>query len=286
VIIASSGIDGLIFTASANGLRVYLDNWAVIELAKHDSPRRARFVAAICKGGDLLFSSTNAAELIGPKGQSFEAVKVFLDQLGPHWIPVELNPFKVKERERNGMGLESCISKDFMTAYFRNRVARCTPGSGEIIDMSDNFFKLSSVVDWVAQDKSIRKKSEEFDDLLKGIRERQVEYERNQSRAVQQVRAFNPLTPATFACDNLIRTLIVESKAYSVEPGDGFDFCHAVIGSAFAHVATLDKNWKRRVENLPQPNGLARIYYRPELDTMVADIELQVERRESEERRS
>ena len=70
-----------------------------------------------------------------------------------------------------------------------------------------------------------------------------------------------------------MRTLIEESKAYQAKKGDGMDFCHAVVGSAFAHFAAFDKQWKRRVESLPQPNGLARIYYEPELDQMVTDIE-------------
>jgi hypothetical protein len=56
-----------------------------------------------------------------------------------------------------------------------------------------------------------------------------------------------------------------------LKKGDGSDFCHAVMASAFATAATLDKHWKRRVEGLPKPNQLARIYYQPELDKMVAD---------------
>jgi len=51
------------------------------------------------------------------------------------------------------------------------------------------------------------------------------------------------------------------------------DFCHAVLAAAFASVATLDKHWKRRIEGLPKPNKLARIYYSPELDNMVADVD-------------
>jgi hypothetical protein len=38
----------------------------------------------------------------------------------------------------------------------------------------------------------------------------------------------------------------------------------------------IDKQWKRRVEGLPKPNKLARIYYQPELDKMVTDIEVWV----------
>jgi hypothetical protein len=71
-----------------------------------------------------------------------------------------------------------------------------------------------------------------------------------------------------------VRTLIVESKAFKLKKGDGVDFCHAVIASAFASFATLDRHWKRRVEALAKPNGLARIYYAPQLDNMVSDIEI------------
>src|SRR4029077_21160011 len=100
MILASSSDNGpaLTINASVSGLAVYLDNWAVIDLAKGDASRRKRFVDAVCAGGDLLFSSANAAELAGPKGKSFNMVKSFLNQLGPHWVPVELNPFKVIER--------------------------------------------------------------------------------------------------------------------------------------------------------------------------------------------
>jgi len=38
-------------------------------------------------------------------------------------------------------------------------------------------------------------------------------------------------------------------------------------------VTPLDKQWKRRVENLPKPNRVPRIYYEPELGAMVDDIE-------------
>lgn len=267
---ATSSIDGPPFTfnATVSGLAVYLDNWAVIDLAKGDPSRRRRFVDAVCTGGDLLFSSANAAELTGPQGKSFDAVRSFLDQLGPHWVPVELNPFKVVERELNGAGRgESCISPDFMNAYFRDRTTGYSPGSGKVIDLSQDFFRLGAVLDWVAQSDKIRKQLAEFDEVLKkAIREAR-------ERKPMPALPFTPFKPATFTCGNLLRTLIVEANAYQVKKGDGLDFCHAVIGSAFASVATLDKHWKRRVENLPKPNRLAHIYSGLELDSMVTYIE-------------
>jgi len=45
------------------------------------------------------------------------------------------------------------------------------------------------------------------------------------------------------------------------------------MGSAFAHCAAFDKPWKRRIESLPKPNGLVRIYSARELEQMVTGIE-------------
>lgn len=273
---ATSSLDGppLTVNATVRGLAVYLDNWAIIDLAKRDPSRREQFVSALCTHGDLLFSSANAAELVGPKGKSFDAVKSFLDQLGPHWVPVELNPFKIVEREQKGVGpAEACISPDFMQAYFRDRTADYLPGLGKIIDLSENFFRLGAVLDWIAESDRIPKQSAEFDEVLRTIRVRQTEYERKGSALRWEFLPFNPSQPATFACFNLLRTLVVESKSHHIKKGDGLDFCHAVVASAFASVAALDKHWKRRVASLPKPNKLARIYYQQEFDKMVTDME-------------
>lgn len=90
------------------------------------------------------------------------------------------------------------------------------------------------------------------------------------SRFPQQ--QFRADCPATFVHVNLVRLLILESKGRAITPNDGIDFAAAVIGTAYASVATLDKHWKRRVEMLPH-SKLARIYYQQELDQMVRDIE-------------
>ena len=116
--------------------------------------------------------------------------------------------------------------------------------------------------------------------LIRKISEHRAKFDRDRPWLDQNFPAlpFNPNKPAAFAYINLVRSLIVEAKAYRLKKGDGVDFCHAVLSSAFASVATLDKHWKRRVEALPQPNGLARIYYQQELDEMVTHIESLVTR--------
>lgn len=83
---------------------------------------------------------------------------------------------------------------------------------------------------------------------------------------------FDEHRPAKFALTHLLRLLTQEAKAHHFKKGDGRDLCHAVLAAACGSLITLDKSWKRRVEGLPQPHRLARIYYRPELDELVATL--------------
>jgi hypothetical protein len=83
---------------------------------------------------------------------------------------------------------------------------------------------------------------------------------------------FERQRPASFVFRNLMKTVILEWG--QLKDGDGMDFCHTVMGAAFANIAALDKHWKRRVKGLPTPNELATTYSGQELDQMVVDIEL------------
>src|SRR6266849_1233180 len=101
--------------ASVNGPVVYLDNWAIGELAEGDPSRRRRFIAALCSGMDLLFSVTNAAELSGPQGRSADAVRAFLDEIGPRWFPAKLDPTEAVKRELKGESPSSvCVDENFL----------------------------------------------------------------------------------------------------------------------------------------------------------------------------
>jgi hypothetical protein len=85
---------------------------------------------------------------------------------------------------------------------------------------------------------------------------------------------FDPARPGCFVYFNLLRIMALESN--SLKKGDALDFCHAVMGCAFASFTTLDTTWKRRIAMLPKPNWLARVYSRAELDKMVSDIESKI----------
>ncbi len=165
---ATASTHGALFKlkASINGPAVYLDNWALIELAKKDPARRRRFIAAVNAGAEVVFSVANAAELSGPKGASAEAVKSFLNEIGPHWYPAKLNPTEVVELEiKRKDPADVCIDEHFFKSYVADRIRS---SSGKPISLSDAFFSLAPILDRLGpQRKSISEGSKEFDQMLK-----------------------------------------------------------------------------------------------------------------------
>ena len=256
---ATANANGALFTlnASVSGPVVHLDNWAFIEL-------------------DLLFSVTNAAELSGSQGRSAEAVRSLLDEIGPRWFPAKHDATEAIKCKLAGRNPDAaCIDEHFFKSYVADRMRPYVPGCGKVINLSSDFFHLGPLLDRVGpQRESIYRSSAEFDELLK--------HKMNTARALSKQDPtlldqkfprvpFNPRMRACFVHFNLLRIMAVD--AGSLKKGDGMDFCHAVMGCAFASFATLDRQWKRRVDSLPKPNQLARIYGPSELDQMVTDME-------------
>jgi hypothetical protein len=280
MITVTSNIDGppLTFNVTLRRLVIYLDTFALIHLAERDRVLGNRFIALFGSQVDLLFSVTNAAELAGSQGASFEAVKQFLNEIGPHWFPVEMDAFEVVKREQNGTRPgEACLAQQFLRDYFGRQAANCLPNTGSLIDIPASI-RLGPILDWVApQRESILGGSAEMDvALMNMITCERTKFEEDPQHFDQTIGGFswfNPAMPATFTLFNLIRSLVVEAKYRAIKKGDGLDFCHAVMATAFSSVAALDKHWKRRIDNLPKPNKLAKIYYAAELDKMVTDVE-------------
>ncbi len=256
---------------------VYLDNDSLIELAKGQESRRQRFIGALRRGGTLLFSFTNAVEVAGPQGASARAVSAFLDSVGPYWVPLELNPWRVVEKEQAGAVERAAVSEHFMRVYVKERIYNLSR-EGKLIDLSaERFFRLGEVVELAHNDRdAIRQNARDIDQALRErLEQLRAEYESNPTSLDQMLPplAFDERRPATFVWVHLQRMLVLEAKAFQFKDNDGLDFCHAVLAAAYGSLATLDRHWKRRVEQLPKPNNVARMYYRPEVDDLVAVLE-------------
>jgi hypothetical protein len=266
------------FAASVDGIAIYLDNWAIKNFAKGDAKLRERFVATVNDGADVLFSAAHVVEILGPQGRSSEAFRTFLNQLGAHWYPVEANVFTVLERESRGMSGSDCIfDEEFLKAYFQSGTAANTRGSGKVIDLSASFFNLGAFIDWMASSRAdfvdlLRQYDQTMEDHLVKLRTRFKKEPAWLDKGLPAI-PFSPSSTARFAFVHLMRDLITD-RGVQFRAGDAMDLGHAVVASAFANFATLDKQWKKRVENLPKPSRNPRVYYEPELEDMVTDLEI------------
>lgn len=271
--------------ASVDGLAVFLDYFAIKHLAKDDPDRRRRFIATLGRGVDVMFCVSNAAELSGPQESSFHEIRAFLEEIDTHWFPVELDPVVCVEREaRLQEPLMACFSEDLLKVFTATRLKRSPEIelAGLPASLPSDFFRLGVFMDWLAPQRQdiMRRKAEMGVRLRDQIMEHSAKYRRNPAwlDANFPPYSFRADRPATFVYLNLVRLLILEAKARVIVPNDGIDFAQAVIGSAYASVATLDKDWKRRVEMVVPKGSLAHIYYQPELDKMVLDLERYLDR--------
>src|SRR5579872_2829332 len=256
----------LTFESRVRGIAIYLDTYAINSLAMGDASLRRRFIAAINNGADLLFSGTNAVEISGATGVSSEAVKAFLNDVGPNWYPIEMLLDDVINREKQGLPPDACcVDVNLIRAFFSNRTSAAIPGSGRVVDLSDNFFRLGIFVDWLApQREHFLEQKRQFDRVMKElICKLRAKHKRNPDWLDQSMPqpVFSPARAATFAYYCLLRELI-RDRGFQIKDGDAMDFHHAVMASAFANFAALDKHWKRRIINLPKPNQIPHVYYK------------------------
>ncbi len=265
----------LSLAASIAGTAVYLDNFAISALATGEESIRRRCIETFSRGADLVFSIAHAVEL----GNS-ERIKGFLNELGDRWYPIEMVLQRVLDREDKGEPpSKCCFDEELLKAYFSSSTSEDVPGSGRVIDLSEGAFLLGAFVDWLGPRKEENVTlCRDMDRVLNEGIERLREKAKRQPYWLDRVMPafpFNPSRPVRFAYINLFRELILD-RGYQTKKGDGIDFGHAVMASAISSFATLDKQWKRRVESLPKPNRVPRIYYEPELPQMIEDIEKQV----------
>jgi len=161
----SKSADNVTIRATVRAVGVYLDNHSLIDLAKGDPARRQAFLDCVHAGADLLFSPTNAAEIIGPREGSLQALRSFLDDIGPNWFPIEgIDVVSVTDREAAGADRGSaCMSSLFLRHFFAGRYIQLY-GEQRLELVQREFFRLGFVLDWLVPQKAdIRQAMSNFD---------------------------------------------------------------------------------------------------------------------------
>jgi hypothetical protein len=269
-----------VFVATIRGIAVYLDNDSLIDIARGDPDRRARFTDAVKAKGSLIFSMANAVDLSGPTlSGTIGDIRRFLDAFENAWVPADLNPWALSKRELEGRSDGSpLISPVFTEAFFQQRAYDLSPEGSRVLSLApETFFRASSVVDWMHQGRdTVRAQMEQIDQrLIESVRHMRKLFDGDPAALDREIPAisYDERWPATFVLRALMRLLVREAKGYSLKKGDGLDLAHAVIGAAYASVTTTDRSWKRRlVAAIPPELPTARLYYRRELDQLIAAV--------------
>lgn len=266
--------------ATIRGIAVYLDNDSLIDIARGDPDRRARFTDAVRQKGTLIFSMANAVDLSGPTlSNTIEDVRAFLDGFANAWVPADLNPWKLSERELQGDSDGSpLVSPVFTETFFQQRAYDLSPQGSTVLSLApDTFFRVSAVVDWAQQGRAVvRAQMQQIDQsLIDTVTRVRKLFEKDSTALDREIPSisYDQRWPATFVLRALLRLLVREANGYKLKKGDGLDLVHAVIGTAYASLTTVDKAWKRRL-TIAIPPGLptARFYYRPELDRLIEAV--------------
>lgn len=235
---------------------IYLDHDSLGELARN-ADRRRRFLDIWTRKGELLFSWANAFDISGPKEGSAQAIKALLEAIGPHWVPLEFNPWKVVRKE-NGEAPSSgtpCVSESFLDGYFR--------------ELRDEVTNLGRVVDLIHEQRDdvqrdLTRIKTEAHHRMQSFRD---DYRRDQTSLDRMLPAVpsDPARPAAYMLRALER-LVTRQLGFQWTLNDGMDFMHASVAATCADFVLLDRQWKRRVMEVAPPKPYPWVFYRYELD--------------------
>jgi len=212
---------------------VYLDQWALVRLSE-GSDRRKRFLKVFEDKGTLLFSWTNVFDVAATSGGTEERIRGLLDAIGEHWLPIEMNPFRVMEKEAQA-GPKSntpCVSETFIKVYYPH--------------IHGGPLTLSKVLDLNKQDggatarDQLDRLKKEAHDFVRELRSQAASDPRWLDAHFPR-QSFDAARPTTFVFSELLRSLI-RDRGMVFTPNDAVDLFHASVPTACSDFVLLDKN--------------------------------------------
>jgi hypothetical protein len=252
----SPGERAEVVTALERQPAVYLDHDSLGEIARN-ADRRRRFLDIWTRKGELLFSWANALDISAPQEGSAQAIKELLEAIGPYWVPLEINPWKVVRKE-NGEEPSSgtpCVSESFLSGYF--------------LRLRDEVSNLGRVVDLIQEDRDavqqhLTELKTQANQMVQTFRDG---YRRDRTSPDRVLPALpnDPARPAAHTVRALER-LVTSQLGFQWTLNDGVDFMHASVAATCADFLLLDRQWKRRVMEVAPSKSYRWVFYRHELD--------------------
>jgi hypothetical protein len=263
--------------ATAGRFICYLDIDAIVEMAREDkADLRARFVLALKRRGILAFSVMHAIELGRLAGDNLTRVREFLDEVGHLWLPFEMRYELLLEREDRRDGGPP-LSNELAKGVLARELSKKTVVAG--------FPSAAAALDWAVAERLadpsassggwLRKQQESLRDQLRAT----FKDLRDRSRAAGSLddilppRRFDEGHRCAFVFVHLLRELARTGDGMALTANDALDFLHAVVGTSYCRVISLDRKWQRLLSTLPEPHDLGPVFYKPELSLLVERLE-------------
>jgi hypothetical protein len=116
---------------------IYLDNWALSDFSTEASWRK-QFLNLFEDRGTLAVSLMNVVEIASP-GKKRSDLRSFLEEIGPHWFPLTVSPFKVMQAQETGHHPESgCFSEAFLKdPRFLSKLCSGNRSLAHLIDLTE-----------------------------------------------------------------------------------------------------------------------------------------------------
>lgn len=266
VTVRANGPD-FVFEVWAEPPLIYLDHWALRRLSENPAAGD-RFFAALMNRGTVMFSLMNVVEIArDPVLDRAHEIRTFLEQLGPHWVPMTIDPLRIIHAEDSGRTPDDahpCVSVGFLIdERFAARLAAGTVSLGHVVDLTRG-----------AEGDILRQESEkDTARLLQNLQEWRDGHKSDPNALEQKYPSlrFDPQKPMHGIYNGLARLTITDS--FKLNDNHARDLFHTVASVRCAEMVTLDAHWAGQVRKLKLPTDFVRVYSEADLDRFLADLE-------------
>jgi hypothetical protein len=246
---------------------IYLDHWAIRRLSER-AQLEDRFFAAFKHRGTVMFSLMNVTEIARDASpQRATEIRRFLERLGPHWVPMTIDPMRLIDAEDRGKtpdGVHPCVSAGFLSdPKFAQRLTTGAVSLAHVVDLTRG-----------ADGDAIRHDtSRQAAELVKSLQEWRDGHETDPGAldGKYPVLPFDPHKPMRPIYHGLARLTI--TNGFRLTENHARDLFHALAAVRCAEMVTLDAHWVGQVRKLKLPADFVKLYSEAELDQFLGDLE-------------
>jgi hypothetical protein len=250
---------------SAEPPLIYLDHWA-LRLLSDNPTLTGRFLVAFERRGTVMFSLMNVREIANDSNHT-KGIRDFLDALGPHWVPVTIDPFRIIDAEETGHKpdrMDPCVSVGFLTdPRFAALLMTGAVSLAHVVDLTAGPEGGPLIA---ADDLTTCKLLQE----IQRARDLYATDPQSLSRMFP-IMEFDAKKPMRSIYNGLMHYLVKDS--FSLNGNHARDLYHAIVPLCCANMVTLDKHWVGQVRKLRLPPTFVKVYSRPEFKAFLSDLE-------------